>query len=653
MLTDYASATSYYVAVDGSDTNAGTQTSPFRHIQTAAGRAVAGDTIIVYAGTYRETITPANSGTAAAPITYLPHAGADVTISGADLVTGWMPADRNVFVADGVAGFSSTNNQAIQVFADGQMLNEARWPNASLDVSHPAKATIASVIGNVMVNGKHRAVVTDPTLTQPSGYWTGASISFGTDKNYMLSTGTVIESLPGTLTFEYGATSGTAVSAANPMPVAGNQYFLFGKRAALDAPGEWYYDATDRKLFVWLPDSDDPSDHVIEIKRRDWGFDLSRKSHITIQGLRLFAATVTTDTAAGDGNPGRSFAGRVRQNSTAPSNHIVLDRLDVKYPSHFTDLSGFAYNQWTNNTGIVLSGSDQILRNSRISYSAGNGVSVLGERNKVLANIINDVDYAGMEGAGISTGFQNTRSVDHEIGYNEVSTSGRGLIEIRSLTGGAAMSARVHHNLLRESGLQTWDNGAIYTWQNNGNGLEIDHNWIYDNHGIRTSAGIYLDDSSFGYSIHHNVIADTDYGIILNNQASQTPAGYRNSVRDNVVIATCRAISNYGTANPDTLIKDNVLAGGINLSPDSGATLADNRMLEKAPGSPTFGACRHRAMGLIGAIRKTVDAGRRAWTRIQSVLPARTGSSMSSYDRITDRNRSPTILLWPVVNATQ
>ena len=148
---------------------------------------------------------------------------------------------------------------------------------------------------------------------------------------------------------------------------------------------------------------------------------------------------------------------------------------------------------------------------------------MLGERNKVLRNTIRDVNYAGTECAGINTGFQNTRNVDHEIGYNDVSTSGRGLIEIRSLTNGPAGIARVHHNLLRESGLQTSDNGAIYTWQNNGNGLEIDHNQIYNNHGMKTGAGIYLDDSSFAYRIHHNVVADTDYGIIINNQGAKRP----------------------------------------------------------------------------------------------------------------------------------
>ena len=188
------------------------------------------DTVVVYAGIYRETVTPTNSGTATAPITYMAKAGDSVTISGADLVSGWTLNSGNVYVAANVNGFSSTNNQAVQVFVDGQMVNEARWPNTSRDVSRPTKANIASVISNVIVNGLHQVVVTDPALTQPSGYWIGATIDFENAWNYALFTCTVMDYVPGTLTFQYGATSGTTVSTGNPAPVVGSRYFCSASR---------------------------------------------------------------------------------------------------------------------------------------------------------------------------------------------------------------------------------------------------------------------------------------------------------------------------------------------------------------------------------------------------------------------------------------
>ncbi len=56
----------YYVsASSGVDGGAGTLGQPFRTIQEAANVAAPGDTVFIMAGVYHETVTPANSGSAA------------------------------------------------------------------------------------------------------------------------------------------------------------------------------------------------------------------------------------------------------------------------------------------------------------------------------------------------------------------------------------------------------------------------------------------------------------------------------------------------------------------------------------------------------------------------------------------------------------
>ena len=70
MLTCPLMATTYYVAKSGNDNNAGTQAAPWLTIGKAASTMVAGDKVIVSAGTYAEKVTPANSGTSSARITY-------------------------------------------------------------------------------------------------------------------------------------------------------------------------------------------------------------------------------------------------------------------------------------------------------------------------------------------------------------------------------------------------------------------------------------------------------------------------------------------------------------------------------------------------------------------------------------------------------
>ena len=60
----------YYVSSGGSDSNAGSASSPWHSIQAAAQRLQAGDTAILMDGTYQEgSISFANSGTADNPIT--------------------------------------------------------------------------------------------------------------------------------------------------------------------------------------------------------------------------------------------------------------------------------------------------------------------------------------------------------------------------------------------------------------------------------------------------------------------------------------------------------------------------------------------------------------------------------------------------------
>lgn len=55
-------AKEYHVAKSGSDTNPGTVEAPFLTISKAAMVLNAGDTVTVHSGTYREWVSPRNSG---------------------------------------------------------------------------------------------------------------------------------------------------------------------------------------------------------------------------------------------------------------------------------------------------------------------------------------------------------------------------------------------------------------------------------------------------------------------------------------------------------------------------------------------------------------------------------------------------------------
>jgi len=87
----------YYVSTNGNDNALGTKESPFRTINHAAQVAVAGDTVRVFGGTYRERVSPKNSGEENARITYEAVEGEKPIIKGSEIVTDWELVDGTVW----------------------------------------------------------------------------------------------------------------------------------------------------------------------------------------------------------------------------------------------------------------------------------------------------------------------------------------------------------------------------------------------------------------------------------------------------------------------------------------------------------------------------------------------------------------------------
>ena len=79
------------------------QASQTRTISQAAKRAEPGDEVILHAGTYRESVLVEKSGTAQKPITFRADRGAQVIVTGADLISEWQKVPtqngENQFVA--------------------------------------------------------------------------------------------------------------------------------------------------------------------------------------------------------------------------------------------------------------------------------------------------------------------------------------------------------------------------------------------------------------------------------------------------------------------------------------------------------------------------------------------------------------------------
>ena len=109
-------AATYYVATNGSDSNPGSLTAPFRTVQRSLDLLQAGDTCLVRGGTYNETLTLKRSGTSSAPITIRNYLSETATINSGTskaLVTG---GRIHYYTIDGlrfISTFSSNNDYTL------------------------------------------------------------------------------------------------------------------------------------------------------------------------------------------------------------------------------------------------------------------------------------------------------------------------------------------------------------------------------------------------------------------------------------------------------------------------------------------------------------------------------------------------------------
>jgi hypothetical protein len=97
-----------YVATTGNDSNIGTDDAhPFKTIQKAADVVIPGDTVLVRAGTYNESVTISRSGAANNYITFRPYGSEQVTLDAAGSLIGLFAVDGASYIR--IKGFTLNN----------------------------------------------------------------------------------------------------------------------------------------------------------------------------------------------------------------------------------------------------------------------------------------------------------------------------------------------------------------------------------------------------------------------------------------------------------------------------------------------------------------------------------------------------------------
>jgi len=469
----HGAAREYYVATDGDDNNPGTQASPFRTINKACsqlldrhdGLPVGGVTVWIRDGVYRETVRPRRSGRPDAPVRFVACPGENPVISGADILdVPWTVHSGKIYKASTTVVFE-------QLFVDGQMMQEARWPNTPIrDLIRARHATCD--------DGTNEAILVDDAL--PQGDWNDAYVHIRAYPGWDYRTKRIADYSAGK-SIELSEV-GWADFRRKTMP--GDHYWLFGSLAGLDRATEWFLDDESQLVYLWCPGDPDPACHMLEVKQREYAFDLSGRDHIGIEGLRMFAAGVSMD------------------NST----HCTVAGCHLKCPVHRRIVPASVYwsdRFWTSN---YMSGSYNEWKDTVIAHSSGQGIHDMGYSNRVTNCIIHDWAYAG-NGSGA---IQATSGASYGQYANNTVYEGAG-DGVKMYT---ASYLRIERNDISRVGtLLSDDQACIWGGWRGPGGTVIMHNYLHDNCDTTDGDGVNVNISAQYYRIHHNLVWNVVKGI--------------------------------------------------------------------------------------------------------------------------------------------
>ena len=573
----------YYVAQNhpsASDKASGTIIAPFKTLAQAAEVAQPGDTVIVREGVYRETLKPKNSGTPEARITFKAMEGENVVISATDVVDGWSHYDGDVWTAPMDWDLGATRNQ---VFIDGKMLNEARYPNGpevffdtdKLDNAWAVNGDFYRPGGDENIN-----VVKSPTLLwqKEPDYWKGGYYIGHFGSNYAQMTAKIYGSKEGELTLGDEKTW----NFHNNTGKKGFGYIV-GHMNALDAPGEWIHE--DDTLYMIFPEGATPNQTNVEVKARQLVIDLEGKDYVTVQGFKTIGGSARTN----DGHMN------------------ILNGLDMKYITHFIHHSHgyrgqieFPYDITKpgspdkGEVGIYVGGSDNHVVNCIIDHTAGAGLNLAGLYAYVENNIIHD-SYNSNYVSGInimSNGYEekNAPRGGHSIYNNTVYNTGRSCLNVSAQGNSHSifLPMDIAYNDFHDAMLTTGDTGVVYAFAVqsaiDGYSTMLHHNYMYATLEGRDATtidayGVYHDAYTYGFDTFNNQYFHTtmesifkeptflqeqtncpSYARVWGNQLNYVPGGvdalderyfiegkmfYAGAMRDTETMQTVEYTKNY------------------------------------------------------------------------------------------------------------
>ncbi len=541
-------AATYYVDGDNpraSDAGRGTEGRPWKTISRATDHLQPGDTLLVKAGTYRETVILTQSGTAAQPITIEAYPGDEgkAIINAAQSVAGWRqcigpeecsgnPHWRQIYYAD-VASFVRAHPDKTfavrQVFQHGQLLPRSRYPDAGW--SYPT-----SIVDP-------RTVFSDSSLAQSEGYFAGAVC-------HIKSEVWLLDAVPITAFSRRTITLATSPRADISTRFG---YFITNIVGEINAEGEWAYDPAQKKIFLW-PMADAAEEIEFTYRecclRTNEGVSFNIVRGLTMRNAWTYGILVcrSHDITIENNTVEYSFDRGIRlqtEGGSCDNNQIIRNTIRYSCSSGINVDGGASHYNIEGNyvyaTGVEHFGDDLL-------NGIGEGLFIWGEYGRVYHNRVDRTARAALYIAG--------QPSYREICFNHTSNTGLALSD-----GGAGLytagyhagpeTDHIHHNIFAEAiGCNTMNKAyeaglpvTVEKYGGNSPGLYVDeegNNRIIEHNTIINcrSHGIYFHWAPGNVVQHNTLYGNGEYQVRFNGNNSDRQRLIDNVLLDNILFST-------------------------------------------------------------------------------------------------------------------
>ncbi|CDF79820.1 polysaccharide lyase (PLnc) [Formosa agariphila KMM 3901] len=467
-----------YVATDGNDSNNGTINNPYLTFNKAVSMMSPGDVCIIRGGIYNQELTIDKNGTSGNYLTFKAAEGEDVQIRATSVVNGWQQHSGAIYKASVDMAIESRFRV---IYHNSEYMDLARWPN-NVDNNR-------WTVDCVPVTGGDGSQFTLSEIQDID--WTGGLVYYLGAHSGTSWTRTVTSSSTSSVNFTEVDITKWPFNPHNPTVWRNNpgnnrgQLYLFNKLEALDFAREWYYDASNKTLYFQAADGNMPADGTVEYATHKYAAQLYG-DYIQLEGINF-------------------FGGSIKIHNNADNNSIINCKITHGSEGH-DDLNNTSAQ--VPEAAIEVLGDNTVISGCTINHSSVSGMAIAGwaaENGLIEGNYISNINYVGIHASPIRTSTNNLKVLK-----NTIVNAGRDGMYVNG------SNCEVAYNDVSASQRINSDSGIFYVVGNASlKNTEIHHNWFHDatapaySHAVNEpakAAGIYLDNNSKGYTVHHNVV---------------------------------------------------------------------------------------------------------------------------------------------------